>query len=601
MRSIVREFFRGLRERDELDAIVPELLTATGYEVISRPQVGPRQFGVDVAAVGPDTDGKRKLFLFVIKQGDLTRSDWDVGPQAVRPSLGELRDAYLDTLAPEHQKLPVVVCITVGGVVLQNVKPVVDGFMRRERTPQIEYRVWTGDTLTGMIVDGALREEVFPPERRKYLRRAAALVEEPESSFQQFARLVHDVEADTGLTPVERVRSIYLALWILLVWGREAGNLEAPYRASEYVMLRGWAQLWPLVNEDRSRKQLASHSLFEVADLYLRIWDELYGAKILKHASSRHALSYSVGSRDSLDINLALFETLGRLAIGGLFRAWLETSAGKPLGFVTEPSAKLVEVAKGVAEMIEANRALYTPVHEDQSIDIILALMLLAIVPETQEVAAHYVAQVARSAMISFRWGEFYPVIEHDYASLIRPADRDDEDVRKELTAASILYPHLALFALAFGESDLVTELGEFQTEYLPHCNFQIWVPNARSEEKLWAGRANGGALGNLKIGNDGKELLSAVEKEVGATSHYDELSAIKLDQLPLFLMACRFYRYPPPPHAWLPIIKERITPAQGWKWTRRRAGSVRKVRLVNLLSTARDALLVRQNAEMQP
>ncbi len=592
MRSIVREFFRGLRERDELDAIVPELLTATGYEVISRPQIGPRQYGVDVAAVGKDADGTRKLFLFVIKQGDLTRTDWNVGAQAVRPSLDELRDAYLDTLAPEHQQLPVVVCITVGGVVLQNVKPLVDGFMRRERTQRIDYRVWTGDTLTGMLVDGALREEVFPAERRKYLRRAAALVEEPESSFQQFSRLVRDVEADAKLTPVERVRSLYLALWILLVWGREAGNLESPYRAAEYVMLRGWEQLWPLVEKDKGRKLEASHCLFEATDLYLRIWDELYSDKILKHVGARHALSYAVGSRDALDINLALFETLGRLAVGGLFRAWLETSAGKTLGLVTDPSAKLVEAAQGIAAMIEANRGLYTPVHEDQAIDIILAIMLLAIVPETQEAAAHYVSQVARSTMISFRWGEFYPVIEHDYASLIRATDRDNEEVPKELTAASILYPHVAMFALAFGNSELVAELGEFQTEDLPHCNFQIWVPNARSEAKLWSGRRNGSALGGLKIGKDGKELFEAVQKEAGATDHYSEISAIRLDQLPFFLLACRFFRYPPPPQTWLPIIEERTTPVQGWQWARKRIGSVQRAVQASLRSTARNALL---------
>ena len=64
MIPIVREFFRGLRERDELDAIVPELLTAMGFEVLSRPMVGTRQYGSDVAAVGTDDDGTRKLFLF---------------------------------------------------------------------------------------------------------------------------------------------------------------------------------------------------------------------------------------------------------------------------------------------------------------------------------------------------------------------------------------------------------------------------------------------------------------------------------------------------------------------------------------------------------
>lgn len=595
MRSIVREFFRGLKERDELDAIVPELLTATGFEVISRPQVGPRQFGVDVAAVGLDDDGRRKLFLFVIKQGDLTRNDWDGNPQAVRPSLGEVRDAYLDTLAPEQLKLPVVVCITIGGVILQNVKPVVDGFMRKERTPRLEYRVWTGDTLTGMIVDGALREEVFPATRRKYLRRAAALVEEPDSSFQQFARLVNDVEADPKLKPVERVRSLYLALWILLVWGREAGNLDAPYRASEYVMLRAWEQLSPIIEKDRSRKREASHCLFEITDLYLRTWDDLYFAKILKHAGHRHALSYAVGSRDSLDINLALFETLGRLALGGLFRVWLETKAGQPFGILHHPSKKLVGTARGIAEMIESNRALYTPTHEDQSIDIILAVMLLLMVPETQEAAAHYVSQIANAAMISFQWGEFYPVVEHDYASLIRAPDRTNEVVRRELTAASVLYPHLALFAMACGNSDLVKSLADFQDKHLPHCNFQIWVPNARSEEKLWSGQRNGSALGGLKIGPDGTGLLAAVRKETGASREYEELSAIKLDQIPFFLLACRFFRYPPPPQTWLPIIDEMMTPMMTWEWAPVRVGSMRKAGRAALLSTAWSALLAEQ------
>jgi hypothetical protein len=357
-------------------------------------------------------------------------------------------------------------------------------------------------------------------------------------------------------------------------------------------MLRAWEQLWPAIEKPTGSKLEVSHSLLEVVDLYLRIWDELYGAKILEHAGNRHALSYAVGSRDSLDINLALFETLGRLALGGLFRAWLETKAGQPLGLIAKPSTKLVDTARGIAEMIEANRALYTPVHEDQAIDIVLAVMLLAVIPGTRESAANYVSQVANAAMIGFKWGELYPIIEHDYASLIRASDRSDETVRKELTAASILYPYLALFAMAFGNNELVADLGEFQTEHLPHCNFQIWVPNSRTEGKLWSGQRNGSALGSLKIGRDGKELLAAVRKEAAATSHFEELSAVKLDQLPFFLLACRFFRYPPPPQTWLPLVDEMIKPVQSWKWERKPMGDIRRVRRAALLSTARQALL---------
>ena len=296
--------------------------------------------------------------------------------------------------------------------------------------------------------------------------------------------------------------------------------------------------------------------------------------------------------RDALQINLALFETLGRLALGGLFRAWLENVVGQPLGLVSNPSAKLVDTAQGIADMIEANRALYTPVHEDQSIDVILAVMLLAIIPETREAGAHYVSQMARATIINFNRGELYPVVDHDYASLIRAPDRTDEVVRKELTAASVLYPHLALFAKSFGNDDVVARLGELQTEQLPHCNFQIWVPNARSEQKLWSGQRTGSALGGLKIGSNGNELLAAVRREAEATDHYTELSAIKLDQLPFFLLACRFFRYPPPPQSWLPIIDEMITPVQGWEWARRRMGGVDLVKRAARLSVAWPSLM---------
>jgi hypothetical protein len=43
---------------------LPDLLKELGFHVISRPAIGVTQRGVDVAAVGKDEDGDRKLFLF---------------------------------------------------------------------------------------------------------------------------------------------------------------------------------------------------------------------------------------------------------------------------------------------------------------------------------------------------------------------------------------------------------------------------------------------------------------------------------------------------------------------------------------------------------
>ena len=73
LRLIVQEYLGLLKESQELDDLLPILLAAMRWENVSGAQRGARQYGVDLAAVGKDHDGKKKLFLFVIKSGDINR------------------------------------------------------------------------------------------------------------------------------------------------------------------------------------------------------------------------------------------------------------------------------------------------------------------------------------------------------------------------------------------------------------------------------------------------------------------------------------------------------------------------------------------------
>lgn len=95
MKLIFVEYLASLKERGELDVIMPDLLSELGLSVISRPATGTKQYGVDVAAVGSDGDGIRKVFLLSIKPVDLRRSGWDVGPQCLRTSLNQILDVYV--------------------------------------------------------------------------------------------------------------------------------------------------------------------------------------------------------------------------------------------------------------------------------------------------------------------------------------------------------------------------------------------------------------------------------------------------------------------------------------------------------------------------
>lgn len=123
MKLIFTQYLASLRERNELDVILPDLLSEIGLNVISRPARGTRQHGVDVAAVGTLPEGVRSLYLISIKPGDLKRSGWNAGKQSLRTSLDQILDVYIEKLKPKrYQSLPVVVVLCLGGDLHEDVR-----------------------------------------------------------------------------------------------------------------------------------------------------------------------------------------------------------------------------------------------------------------------------------------------------------------------------------------------------------------------------------------------------------------------------------------------------------------------------------------------
>lgn len=85
---VLSHYLAGLRERNELDVLLPELLKAMGHNVLSRPQIGPAQAGVDVLSTKVGADGVDEVFVFIIKFGNVGRADFYGGPQSIDPLSG---------------------------------------------------------------------------------------------------------------------------------------------------------------------------------------------------------------------------------------------------------------------------------------------------------------------------------------------------------------------------------------------------------------------------------------------------------------------------------------------------------------------------------
>lgn len=556
MKLIVKEYLASLKERDELDAILPDLLSEIGFTVFSRPGRGTRQDGVDVAAVGCLDGQTEKVYLFSIKSGDLTRSTWDGGAlQSLRPSLNEIIDSYIPNRLPsQHKDKPVVICLCFGGDIQEQVRPQVEGFIKTNSKNGLGFDEWNGDKLAELILSGFLREDLLPKSSRSMLRKALALLDEPEISYKHFAHLIYALtESKTGKDneKVTAIRQLNICLWMLFAWCREANNLEAAYLSSELALLHVWELSKSFLGKKSKAAEAIHDTLYSVQNVYQLICSQYLTSKILPHTDKLHALSNAVNPSCKEDVNLKLFDVLGRVAMDGIWRYW-------QLVKIPEEEFDLQqlfheEVQKcfiAIKQLISNNPILFSPYKDDQAIDIAIATWFLAIDHRNHKDIHAWLSQLIIRVRFIFNTHGSYPCNLHSYHELIEhPIDKSDS-YREEVTAGSILYPMIAAFSALLGFDDIYKEIQQLKDESLKHCNFQLWYPDETSEEQFYTnGSEHGATLSDVFIQKPKDKFLEQIFNECHENSHFNETSAVKFGVWPIIFLACRHYRMPIPIH----------------------------------------------------
>ena len=562
MKLIIKEYLASLKERHELDVILPDLLSEMGFNVYSRPAVGTRQYGVDVAAIGEDEDGETKVFLFCVKAGDLTRAEWDtVSPQSVRPSLNEIRDVYIKSRIPrQYADRDIVICLCFGGDVQEQVRAELAGYISDNTTDKVSYQEWNGDRIAGLLLTGVLREELLSAEARSHFRKSVALLDDPDSSVFHFVNLVKKLVEDGDdlqKTRIRIARQINICLWVLFVWAREAGNLESPYRSSEVALLNVWALGCDFVGRRTKQARSMSRIIDQLINLHRGVSHALAAVKIFPLTSKRHALSVAVRSYTSVDVNLKMFDLLGRLALSGLWNIFVP----QRVDVLTDEQMQATrsaadEYAQNVADLISNNPILMTPIKDDQAIDIALALTFMESHGRCRSVMRSWLQELIDKTFFAYRTHSKYPCTHTAYRHLIDHPKEHTDKYRKEASRGSILYPTLAMWAAILEDDDALSTMALFKKEYLGHCNFQYWYPDENSEKNFYVNSSvHGSALSNIPVTGDGQETISYVIDECSATDHFGELSAIRFGLWPIVLTACRHYRLPIPAHFFRELV----------------------------------------------
>lgn len=96
----------------EVDLLLCDLLFQMGYITDNKPKTGNRQYGVDIRAYNDN-----KILLTVVKQGNLNRKNWDSDQNAVRQSLNDIQDTYIEFIKGKDRKKELHIIVASNGVI----------------------------------------------------------------------------------------------------------------------------------------------------------------------------------------------------------------------------------------------------------------------------------------------------------------------------------------------------------------------------------------------------------------------------------------------------------------------------------------------------
>lgn len=562
MKLLIKEYLASLGERNELDAILPDLISEMGLHVFSRPAIGVRQNGVDLAACGSDEDGIRKVFLFSIKAGDLKRQDWDSSIQALRPSLNEIVDTYIPHRIPkQYSNLPVAICICVGGDIDQNVDSDLRNYINKYSTDKIEFQEWDGDRIANLLLSAVLGEHLLGKEVRSFFKKAVAMLDEPKSSYEYFHQMIDKLSRNIGKRQKDEIkfaRQLNLCSWIIYIWSRDAQNLESAYQCSELALLWCWKLFSPFIGKNTANGRAMGAATLNLILLYARIGDEIVKLKYLPNAHIRDGLSAAVESHFSLDVNLKLFDSIGRMALTGILLIFL-TGNNQEISdnYKEQLEKELTDYTNGIVGLVNNNGILRTPISDSQSTEISLACLFLSM-RGRPDVIRDWMGQVLPACIFAIATNTAYPCAMSDYQDLAEhPKSRSDEDYFKRATAGSTLLPTLIMWMRITDPAATFDDVVKFIESDLPHCTMQFWLPNEASEEHIYTNSGmHGLALVGFSITDDAGEMVEVVKAEIqNSKTVFDRLSAIQSGHWPIILSACRHYRLPIPLNFWEGMI----------------------------------------------
>lgn len=563
MKLLLKEYLESMGEREGLDALLGNLLSQMGLNVLTTPMRGTKQHGVDLAAVGRlGDDPDKTLYLFAIKSGDITRKNWAVGEQSLRPSIGEIVDGYVNgSILPEYANSPIVIYVCCGGEVKENLLGDVSGFLKqtqlRDASGRLQLRVMNGDQIANYIVKYFMSPKLVSINERRLLFSCLSMAEDSDSSCLYFSRLLSSLlhEEKNGKKKLFRVRQLGICLGLLQHHCIETNNLDACYRAAEISLLHCWFYLGLGKRTDKRRMEQAWRAYHGLWWQYIEI-GRLYCKKISSVCRDAYFMTYACEAGNEVDVNFRLYDVMGRLASYGTSLWWYALSLQKCPGLLEACHEEVSKVANALLGLLKNNPVANSPMRDDYAVEIGIVSVFFNQIKWFDELHEWYL-RVLNQTGKNFCMGAAYPSTGLDYPGLMEHLRQGhDEEYKFKVLPSSELFPAMYMFASALGFSDVCTQISKLVETFLQKCDFQVWYPEPISEKMFYTNADIHGLQLVSQDLLDGDKFMKTVFSECEKRDL--PFSCLKSPFGGVLLFGCRLYRYPLPPHFVQAIAKSR-------------------------------------------
>lgn len=549
MKLILRDYIRLLKEDGELDKLLVELLFAMSIEPKSRPQKG-RQFGVDIAAFGLDfEDYVKKVFLISVKQGDLTRENWDSGKNSIRQSINEITDVYIRSkLTASEKKYPKKIIFAFNGIIEQTALDNWKNYIEKLKEDGIELIDWDIDKITLLVEKYLFNESLLPKETILLLRKSLAFIDINDYDLSHVTKLFNQLLAKNENEKIaqrqKRLRLLNICLNIIFKWSEEQNNIRNSLLSAEKASLIVWKYLL-------DAKLLENKNLFiEIFNIFntLEQIQYTYLKKTIRHCFVKDSFSY-LGKLCHSEYCLICYEFIGiyaTIGLNGLHKYDMlhkQTDSGKFKKLIDNTLNDSKYIANALYNFINNNAGSKYPQYDEHCIDICLALLLLYRTNKLNE-AKDWLSKIVSTINMTYKSTSFFPLFYKNHDELIESHVNGNRKEQK----SSILLTYLAEWCVILKDESTYQDLRALISQHFPDINLQLWYPTQNIEESLFTQNSDsnyGKTKHSIKLHESMLDYENEMKEELNMErlNHEKDISIFKNQFSYLGLIASRHYR----------------------------------------------------------